>query len=426
MSARNEDPNLIQWLRSLQAEVNRLKAGAGIKQNDIRLGNYIVYVDPLDGCLKSRHIDTGLIKSYCDCCDEPVLGCPISDSRPIVTQIVGVDFTSPGATFAATDGTWSGADPITLTYQWEYRLDGVGSWVPVSGGTTNTVMFNYTDPTHSVCLRCTVSAHADTCTTAVTISSDPICHQFDFLRYDYTGSVQTFTVPVGSTTIIVESFGASGSPSTFVASTPGKGGRVVASFTVTPLDVYDVYVGGRSLAALAGWPNGGEGGHSGAIYDAGGGGGSTHLVPNGSPVTDAIIVAPAGGGGAGYYGGLDEYGNGGYGGYLFGTDGTTSPASPPKQGTGASQVMGGTGSSPGTNGTSLQGGDGGAGGFLSYGGAGGGGGWYGGGGGAGEFTGSGGGGGGGSGYVDPSGTLIDSTDATNLGNGYMIISWSTV
>ena len=51
MSHRREDPGALEWLRRLQARVERLEKGnAGVRQNDLRLGNVV---------LRSRE-DTGL------------------------------------------------------------------------------------------------------------------------------------------------------------------------------------------------------------------------------------------------------------------------------------------------------------------------------------------------------------------------------
>lgn len=64
MTARNEDPNLMMWLRSLQADVARLKAGAGVKQNNIRLGDWVCDIDD-DGCLVATNVHSGVQTITC-------------------------------------------------------------------------------------------------------------------------------------------------------------------------------------------------------------------------------------------------------------------------------------------------------------------------------------------------------------------------
>lgn len=58
MTARNEDPNYLVWLRQLQARVSKIESGAGTKQNNIRLGDWVCYIDDA-GCLVSNNVKTG-------------------------------------------------------------------------------------------------------------------------------------------------------------------------------------------------------------------------------------------------------------------------------------------------------------------------------------------------------------------------------
>lgn len=237
--------------------------------------------------------------------------------------------------------------------------------------------------------------------------------------FEYTGTVQTWTVPDNvEGPITVEALGAAGNPG-------GNGGRIVASFaSVVPGTVYDVYVGG------APWNNGGErglrapAGHYGAA-----GGSATWLVPQGAPFADALLVAP-GGGGNGAWGGV-----GGIGGFFVGGDGTDGLA---QGGTGATQFgpgLGGLNWSATTNAEDGDvdgvgfGGDGqGGGGSLGSGGGGGGGGWHGGGGG-GATSGIGGdgqgGGGGGSGHLRADAYDVELVDGSNADAGRLVISWET-
>lgn len=122
--------------------------------------------------------------------------------------------------------------------------------------------------------------------------------------FDYTGAVQTFEVPEGVTEVTIEAWGApggfAGANRLFYWERPGYGGYVKATFPVEPLDVLDVYVGGRGTEPPSisddggGWPNGGGG--SNWSSDGSGGGGSSHVLPQGGTMADALIVAGGGGG----------------------------------------------------------------------------------------------------------------------------------
>lgn len=258
------------------------------------------------------------------------------------------------------------------------------------------------------------------------------------VRYDYTGSVQSFIVPDDVTEILVEAHGACGeSIASALGVNYGYGGEVTATIYVNGGDVYDVYVGGKGTAAGgAGWPNGG----SGVIGNNNGhaGGGSSSVQPNTggnflATLANAIIVAGAGGGaGSADLGPFDPPPGPGprrewYAGSGSFYGGTSSDAES-RVGSGGTQSAGGTGAGGApTDGSFGTGGPG-----AVYGpvgiseGGGGGGGWY--GGGAADKDPSGGGsygGGGGSGWVGSTGYDIDVADAENNDHGFIIISWST-
>ena len=239
--------------------------------------------------------------------------------------------------------------------------------------------------------------------------------------YSYTGAVQSFQVPDDVWVIHIQAYGAQGG--SIDGCSGGLGGRVEGNYNVTPGTLYDVYVGGYVGASpSAGWPNGGAGDSTG-LNNGPGGGGSSDVRPTGTTIIDTIVCAPAGGGAGGNYNADDS--TGGYGGYLFGIDGSgTWP------GQGASQTAGGAGG--------FGAGDSGQAGSLGQGGnaghqsnafskpsGGGGGGYYGGGGagcGAGAGN-SGAGGGGGSGWVDPFVFDVETEDGTRTTYGQVTISW---
>jgi hypothetical protein len=261
--------------------------------------------------------------------------------------------------------------------------------------------------------------------------------------FSYTGSKQTFIVPVGVTRLTVIARGGQGpGSSSHGAGRPGFPGRVYA--------VIHVHPGGKLYVFVAG-PHGFGGGGGGGGGDRGFGGGASDVRMGGDELKDRIIVA-AGGGEAGDCGGYC-YADGGAGGGLNGGQGSSGSGTDAGGG-GGTQSAGGSGGAggkgkqssgsgqPGGNGALGLGGDGGAGGqttgsapIAGFPGGGGGGGYYGGGGGGGspsfaKYTyyqyGSGG-GGGGSSYVEPS--AITSRmwtgwrGAMGTSDGQIIFSW---
>ena len=134
--------------------------------------------------------------------------------------------------------------------------------------------------------------------------------------FSYTGAVQTYTVPVGVTSIQLETWGAQGGSTTGLDGLPatgGLGGYAIGNLDVTPGQVLNVYVGGAGVPAGAGGYNGGG---TGATYGCSGGGASDVRIAPYS-LTDRAIVAAGGGGGS--YGSYSS--GGGHGGGLIGNVG---------------------------------------------------------------------------------------------------------
>ena len=218
--------------------------------------------------------------------------------------------------------------------------------------------------------------------------------------FSYTGATQTFTVPLGVTSIQLSMTGGGGGGggglSGYVAGPGGAGGLVSGSYTVTQGTTYTLYVAGGGLgvvqnssATLAGGFGGGGSANEIANNNMGGSGGGASYILLGS-----TLIAAVGGGGGG--GGVGS-GVGAIGGGL-----TAAPASGAFGGAGASQSSGGVNTNNSlNNGSYLQGGTG----NLA---GGGGGGYYGGAGSAGS-----GGGGGGSSYV----ALLTGTVVNTSGGG---------
>lgn len=226
--------------------------------------------------------------------------------------------------------------------------------------------------------------------------------------FTYTGSAQTWTVPTGVTSIIIECWGAQGGIGG--GSEGGRGGYAKGTLAVTPGETLNIYVGQMGgTYTTGGWNGGGNGSYSGG-YSGGKGGGATDVRKGGTALSNRVIVG-GGGGGAGYNTGYTYQG---VGGGLTGTDGYADRNSSSSYygyyGLGGTQTAGGT-----SGGTLGQGG--GASGSTYTGG--GGGGYYGGGGGAGYSTQ----GGGGSGYI---GGVTDGTmtSGSRSGDGQVRITYS--
>ncbi|MEC9209666.1 MAG: glycine rich domain-containing protein, partial [Bacteroidota bacterium] len=234
---------------------------------------------------------------------------------------------------------------------------------------------------------------------------------FSQTTFNYTGSMQTYTVPSGITLLTIEVWGAQGGSGVGfdgVPATGGLGGYSVGDLVVTPGQVLEIYVGGEGDMYGSGGFNGG--GMAGTDYGAAGGGASDVRI---APYTlyDRVIVAGGGGGGA-----FGSYGSpGGYGGGLNGGNGTNNSGD--TGGGGGTQTGGGSAgccygnASPGTFGYGGGPGD--------YHNAGGGGGWYGGGSGAAQA-----GAGGGSGYVGGV-TNTNMIDNNNSSDGLVVITEGT-
>ncbi len=252
--------------------------------------------------------------------------------------------------------------------------------------------------------------------------------------FDYTGAVESWTVPAGVTEVTIDAYGAAGGTAAGGSITGGKGAHVHATVPVTGGDALDVTVGGRGLNYPNG-PTNAFGGGGLSYYGGGGGGGS--FVYDG-----ASALAIAGGGGGGGEQVLVSGGVGGDSGSPGGTaadDGTAVGSTGGGAGTSSAGGTGGQEYDCGTLYAAGAGGDGslGQGGVGgSYGthdpgvttGGGGGGGYYGGGGGGNfgnciAYNSGGGGGGGGSSYTDPSASDVSVTDGIQGGNGLVTISY---
>jgi len=232
------------------------------------------------------------------------------------------------------------------------------------------------------------------------------------VNFNFTGSLQTWTVPPCVTSIAVSVSGASGG-----GPAGGLGATITGNILVNPGDIVSIQVGGTGTDTLPTFGGGGAGQNSNVLNDSYAGGGASSISVNGS-----LIVIAGGGGGTG---GGDTDSNGGNGGCPTGTNGETNYGGGGGPGTLTSGGIGGIlwnsgGTQSGQSGVLGQGGNGGV--DVGYGngpGGGGGGGYYGGGGGGSDNISStslmGGGGGGGGSSLIP--IAFNCTSGNNNGNG---------
>lgn len=135
--------------------------------------------------------------------------------------------------------------------------------------------------------------------------------------FNYTGSLQTWTIPHCVSSITITAYGAAGGASNYQNLGPypgGSGAEIIGTFTVVPGNVLDIMVGQKGLI-----DNEGSGGGGSFIWNtsnfnslmiaAGGGGGSYSTETGGAGSSDSIPTA-----GAGYDGGSAAGGVGGNGG----------------------------------------------------------------------------------------------------------------
>jgi len=242
--------------------------------------------------------------------------------------------------------------------------------------------------------------------------------------FNFTGGMQSWTVPVCVTSIDITIAGAQGGGVGTGGGNNAFGGNgavVTVTIPVTTGQVIDLTVGGQGGVPAAGWPGGG-GGHAGQGGSSGSGGGGGYSAVE---IGGTLIALAAGGGGAA--GGDPSAAGGGGGGCATGVQGPGSVYTGTGGG-GGTQVSGGAGGppwgggQPGFPGSAFQGGNGGF--YANASGGGGGGGYYGGGGGGSDnccqFANGGGGGGGGSSFV-PAGAGCN--QAINTGDGYITITY---
>ena len=363
-------------------------------------------------------------------------------------------------------GVQSGNGYVYITYQMPVNSPYVvhtsgltsGSTFPVG---TSTECYTATDAsgnTSQCCFNITViddQVPVITCPSDITVNTDqnvctavvcytlPVatdnCASSGTQSFNYTGSLQNFTVPSGITSVTIDAQGATGGNSSGFTPVGGNGARMVGTFAVSSGQVLNVLVG--QAGGSASYGAGGGGGSfvtdasNNPLLVAGGGGGVTTDINNYTPVGSDAVTGTTG------QNGYSVFGNGGTAGNNYGLGGVN--------GNGATNYSGGNGPCAGNGGGFYSNGapspfcctsqwgygylNGGAGGPNC---AGGGNGGYGGGGGSGNTGGGGGGGysGGGGSWDIPTnggggasyngGSNQSNTGGYNSsGNGLVLISW---
>jgi len=280
------------------------------------------------------------------------------------------------------------------------------------------------------------------------IFATPFTQAQTVTTYDYTGGLQTFTVPAGITSLDVEVIGAQGGNAVgdAVGWTNGPvnidgalGGRVTCTIVVSPGEVLNIYVGGQGAMPAGGYNGGGSAAVCAGteVISAGGGGGSD-IRQGGVALANRTVVSGGGGGAAGSasmsYAVIPGTGAGGG---LSGQNSAVPSSGPCTPGLGGTAAAGGNGGnnscwcgladiagagSLGAGGTSVCAPSGlcccSCTGTGCTTGGGGGGGYYGGGAGI-CFAG----GGGGSSYTTPSATSVIHTQGFQTGNGQVIVTY---
>ncbi len=187
--------------------------------------------------------------------------------------------------------------------------------------------------------------------------------------YGYTGGSQTYTVPIGVTSINVTLYGGAGGCGSSTSGcniAGGLGGETTGTLSVTPGEVLNVIVGGGGsgggggYSASGGYGGGGAGGMGGTGSGGGGGGGGASQILNG---TQELAVGAGGGGGGGTASGSYGQAGGGTIAQGYGNEGTGSFAGSSLNGGPGTSAAGGGGSgyAGGSGGTySYEGGNGGS------------------------------------------------------------------
>ncbi len=167
-------------------------------------------------------------------------------------------------------------------------------------------------------LMISLNASAQNCQTLTFNGTAPIVPTTTTAGVGGTGSIQTYTVPAGVTSIRIDARGAKGGSTTFPGGSwiGGKGGRVQGTFAVTPGDVLYILVAGKGGNADGTAP----GVETGMQQRTAAGGGGATIVSKGPIGSGTLLLVAGGGGGAGrlgFGGNVFQLGGSGAGGNGF-------------------------------------------------------------------------------------------------------------
>jgi len=159
------------------------------------------------------------------------------------------------------------------------------------------------------------------------------CYTPGDLSFSHTGSVETWTVPMGVSSVDIEVMGSTGGVGA-TSGLGGKGARMSGTFAVTSGAILSVYAGGVEGGQAGGDCSYVADGDTPLVVAGGGGGGGYSYTGKDAPVTEdgtdpttewtssLYIHGAAGTGGSGGEAGTGEWGTGGGGGWLSaGADG---------------------------------------------------------------------------------------------------------
>ncbi|MFM7247563.1 MAG: MBG domain-containing protein, partial [Actinomycetota bacterium] len=229
---------------------------------------------------------------------------------PTVEIVVAPASATP-LTLQAQDGIWTGAAGEGTTRQWQSSTDGGATWSAIGGATAAT----YIPPTADIATRAYRVVVTYTQTDASTLSVASAGRRYAV--FADTGGLQTWTVPTGVTSAVIDLVGARGGQLGTVTSSGGLGGRIQGVVPVTPNAVLNVYVGRTTTSTTGGYNGGGAGRSVGS-----GGGGATDVRTGGTALTGRVLVAGGGGGQGGTDGGTPHGNHGGAGGGLVAAGGS--------------------------------------------------------------------------------------------------------
>ncbi len=201
--------------------------------------------------------------------------------------------------------------------------------VNFTGSVPGTV-FNWTNNTTSIGLAASGSGNIASFTATnggitpvvatITVTPSATSNIIATQTFNYTGAIQTWTVPAGITSITINAAGAQGGAgsagsdngSPIAGGAGGLGTKATGTLAVTPGQVLNIFVGGAGTTGTGGFNGGGAGGNT----LAGGGGGASDVRYPGVTAADRIITGAGGGGGGrgGCEGSTGTPGTGGAGG----------------------------------------------------------------------------------------------------------------